>query len=239
MNIRDKVFWLTAFAAAFGIVEGSIVVYLRRIYYPGEMALFPLKSFEPGIYLVELIREGATLLMLFAVAAATFQKGILRFAGFIWGFAAWDLIYYLLLKLSLGWPTGFFEWDVLFLIPVVWVSPMVAPVICSATMLVLAGIIFFYSSKNYSVKFSRLQLWLFIAGSLLILASFVQDYAMLAFSTASEKLQEAVAQFVPRSFNWLLFCAGEAVILFAIWDLMQETKGKSTTHTSLPLKPST
>lgn len=224
MNIRGKLFWLTVFAAAFGIVEGSVVAYLRKIYYPDEMTLFPLKTFEPAIYLVELIREAATLFVLFAVAATAFQKRILRFAGFIWGFALWDLVYYLLLKLLLGWPTGFFEWDVLFLIPVVWASPMVAPVICSLTMMILAGIIFFYSSKNYTVKFSRLQLWLFLIGSLLILASFVQDYMALAFSTASEKLQEAVAQFVPADFNWLLFCLGEGIILFAIWDLMKKTK---------------
>ena len=238
MNIRGKLFWLTVFAAAFGIVEGSVVVYLRKIYYPDEMALFPLKTFDPAIYLVEFIREAATLLMLFAVAAATFQKRALRFAGFIWNFAVWDLVYYLSLKLTLGWPAGFFEWDVLFLIPVVWASPMLAPVICSLTMLFLAGIIFFYSAKNYVVKFSWLQLWLFLTGSLLILASFVQDYMALAFSTASEKLQEAVAQFVPVDFNWLLFCVGEAVILFAIWDLMQKLK-RGTAYSSLPLNPST
>src|SRR5689334_15931561 len=125
MNIRGKLLWLTVFAAAFGIVEGSVVVYLRKIYYPGEMTLFPLKNFEPAIFSVELLREAATMLMLFAIAAAAFPKSILRFAGFIWGFAVWDIVYYILLKLSLGWPAGFFEWDVLFLIPVVWASPMV------------------------------------------------------------------------------------------------------------------
>ena len=237
INIRSSLFWLTIFAAAFGVVEGSVVVYLRKIYYPGEMALFPLKSFEPSIYLVELAREAATLFMLFAVAAAAFHKKVLRFAGFIWGFAVWDIVYYLLLKLSLGWPLHFFEWDVLFLIPVVWASPMVAPIICSVTMLFLAGIIFFYSAKNYSVRFSSLQLWLLISGSVLILVSFMQDYTMLAYSTASEKLQEAVAGFIPKDFNWILFCLGEAVILFAIWDLMKNSWAKN--YSSRPLNPFT
>lgn len=224
MNIRSSIFWLTVFAAAFGIVEGSVVVYLRKIYYPGEMSLFPLKGFEPAINIVELIREAATLVMLFAVPAMAFQKSMLRFAGFIWGFAVWDLMYYLFLKLSLGWPPDFFEWDVLFLLPVVWASPVIAPVICSVSMLFLAGIIFFYSSKNYSVKFSQLQLWMLIGGSVLILVSFMQDYAMLVFSTGREKVQEAVLQFVPQNFNWLLFCLGEAMILFAIWNLMMRIK---------------
>ena len=222
MSIRSSVLWLSVFAASFGVVEGSVVVYLRKIYYPGETTLFPLKSFEPAIYLVELVREAATLVMLFAVAAAAFKRSMLRFAGFILGFAVWDLVYYLMLKLSLGWPVDFFEWDILFLIPVVWAAPVMAPVICSVTMVFLAGIIFFYFSKNYFVKFSRLQLWLLIFGSLLILVSFIQDYTLLAFSTTSGRLQQVVAQYKPENFNWILFYLGEAVILLAIRDLMKK-----------------
>jgi hypothetical protein len=222
--IGKKLFWLTIFAIAFGFVESSVVVYLRRIYYGGETAFFPLKIFEPGIFTVELFREAATLIMLYAVAVAAFEKKILRFAGFIWDFAVWDIMYYVFLKLSINWPADIIEWDVLFLIPVVWASPVLAPVICSVTMMALAGILFFYSSKNYSVNLSRLQLWLLIIGSLLTLISFMQNYVALAYSTPAKKLQEAVNQFVPKNFNWLLFCAGEAVILFAVWDLMNRIK---------------
>lgn len=225
--MSKKVFWLTIFALSFGFVECSVVVYLRKIYYGAEQCLFPLKTFEPHIFGVELFREAATLLMLFAVAATAFQKSILRFAGFIWGFAVWDLGYYLFLKLSINWPASIFDWDILFLIPTVWASPVLAPVICSVTMLFLAGIIFFYSAKNYSVTLSRLQLWLLISGSLLILISFVQDYAMLTYSTPVAQLQNAVAHFVPQKFNWLLFCVGEAVILFAVWDLSNRLKRNS------------
>jgi hypothetical protein len=224
MSISKKVFWLTLFALSFGFVECSVVVYLRQIYYPGQTLLFPLKVFEPHIFGVELFREAATIIMLFAAAAMTFEKSILRFAGFIWGFAVWDIMYYVFLKLFINWPADVFEWDVLFLIPVVWASPVLAPVICSVTMMILAGIIFFYSAKNYSVKLTPLQLWLLIIGSIMILISFIQDYVALAFSTPAEKLQEAVNQFLPQSFNWLLFCAGEAVILFAVWDLMNRVK---------------
>ena len=43
-------------------------------------------------------------------------------------------------------------------------------------------------------------------------------------SATAEKLQEAVNQFVPQNFNWPLFGAGEAVILFAVWDLTNRVK---------------
>jgi hypothetical protein len=225
--MSKKIFWLTIFALSFGFVECSVVVYLRKIYYGAEQCLFPLSrdfGIEPHIFGVELLREAATLIMLYAVAAAAFEKKILRFAGFIWGFAVWDIMYYVFLKLSINWPASIFDWDILFLIPMVWASPVLAPVICSVTMLFLAGIIFFYSAKNYSVTLSRLQVWLLISGSLLIMISFVKDYSMLAYSTPSAQLQSAVAHFVPQDFNWLLFCVGEAVILFAVWDLMSQIR---------------
>jgi hypothetical protein len=219
--IGKKLFWLTIFAIAFGFVECSVVVYLRKIYYGDETALFPLKIFEPGILTVELFREAATLIMLYAVAAAAFEKKILRFAGFIWGFAVWDIMYYVFLKLSINWPATILDWDILFLIPIAWASPVLAPVVCSLTMMLLAGIIFFYSEKNYAVKLSRLQIILLIIGSLVLLISFLQDYATLFLNTPKELMQDAVVQYVPHNFNWLLFSAGEALILFSVWDLMK------------------
>ncbi|HLG34115.1 MAG TPA: hypothetical protein VI757_04485 [Bacteroidia bacterium] len=225
--IGKKLFWLTIFAIAFGFVESSVVVYLRRIYYGAQTSLFPLKIFEPGIFTVELFREAATLIMLYAVAAAAFEKKLLRFAGFIWGFAVWDIMYYVFLKLSINWPATILDWDILFLIPIAWASPVLAPVVCSLTMMLLAGIIFFYSEKNYAVKLSRLQIIFLIIGSLVILISFLQDYATLFLNTPKESVQEAVVHYVPRDFNWLLFFAGEALILFAVWDLMKGLNKKA------------
>jgi len=216
-----KLFWLTIFAIAFGFVESSVVVYLRRIYYGDEVALFPLKIFEPGIFTIELFREATTLIMIYAVAAAAFDKKILRFAGFIWGFAVWDIMYYVFLKLSINWPATILDWDILFLIPMAWTSPVLAPVVCSLTMLLLAGIIFFYSEKNYAVKLSRLQIIFLITGSFVILISFMLDYATLFLNTPKELIQETIAHYVPWDFNWVLFSTGEALILFAVWDLMK------------------
>jgi hypothetical protein len=43
-------------------------------------------------------------------------------------FGIWDLFYYVWLKVCLGWPSSLLTWDVLFLIPVPWVGPVLAPV---------------------------------------------------------------------------------------------------------------
>ena len=199
-----------------------MVVYLRKIYYGAETFLFPLKIFDPGIFGVELFREAATLIMLYAVSAAVFEKKILRFAGFIWGFAVWDIVYYVFLKLSINWPATIFDWDILFLIPIAWASPVLVPLVCSLTMMLLAGIIFFYSAKRYSVILSRLQITLLITGSFVILISFLWDYGKLFFSTPPARLQETITHYVPHNFNWLLFFAGEALILLSFWDLMKK-----------------
>mgnify|MGYP003336598082 CR=1 FL=1 len=224
--MRNKLFWLTLFAIAFGFVESSVVVYLRKIYYGEETLLFPLKVFEAKIFLVELLREAATIIMLIAVPVAAFQKRILRFAGFLWCFAVWDIMYYVFLKLCIYWPATILDWDILFLIPIAWASPVLAPVICTLTMMLLAGIIFFYDDKNYAVKLSRLQIWLLIVGSLVILVSFMQDYGKLFFTTPSAQMQDVVAHYVPQNFNWILFTAGEAIVLFGAWDLMKKLQKK-------------
>jgi hypothetical protein len=222
--IGKKLFYLTFFAIAFGFVESSVVVYLRKIYYGEETLLFPLKAFEQRIFLVELLREAATIIMLIAVPAAVFQKRILRFAGFLWCFAVWDIMYYAFLKFSINWPATILDWDILFLIPIAWASPVLAPVICSLTMMILAGIIFFYDNKRYVVKLSRLQIWLLILGSLVILFSFMQDYGKLFFTTSQEQMQEVVTRYIPQNFNWLLFSAGEALVLFGVWDVTKKLK---------------
>jgi hypothetical protein len=44
----------------------------------------------------------------------------------------WDIFYYVGLKTLLGWPPSLFTWDVLFLIPVPWSAPVLAPVAAAA-----------------------------------------------------------------------------------------------------------
>lgn len=219
-EMRTKVFWLTMFAIAFGFVESSVVVYLRKIYYDSQTVLFPLKSFEPGIFATELLHEASTLIMLLAVPFSVFSKKLLRFAGFLWCFAVWDIFYYVFLKFLIGWPSSIMEWDILFLLPTVWVSPVLAPVICSVSMMILAFIIFYFDEKTEPVRMSRRQLWLLIAGSFLVLTSFMQDYMGLAFSTPPGQFQDAVSLFVPEKFNWLLFTCGESLILYGVCDLL-------------------
>jgi hypothetical protein len=81
---------------------------------------------------VEVGREICTLLLMIAVAALTKGPFPRRLASFTFVFGIWDLSYYAALWLFEGWPASPADWDLLFLLPVPWFGPVLAPVVISA-----------------------------------------------------------------------------------------------------------
>src|SRR5690606_9745478 len=77
--------WMTAFFIAMAYLESAVVVYLRALYYP-EGFDFPLAPMDGSLVWTELGREGATILMLLAVAAVAARRALERFAWFCFGF---------------------------------------------------------------------------------------------------------------------------------------------------------
>src|SRR5205807_2592647 len=138
LKLTPKARWWTVvlFALAMAWVEAAVVFYLRTMIHrlePYQANPLPIIG---GFGLIEVVREAATLVMLLTV-------GIL--AGVTWrsriGYAAvafgvWDIAYYLFLKLICGWPHSLLDWDILFLIPLPWWGPVIAPM--SIAMLMLA-----------------------------------------------------------------------------------------------------
>ncbi len=118
------------YAAAMGVLEAVVVVYLRRIYYPGGFG-FPLVVMDPAILRAEVVREAMTLVMLGAVAWIAAERPWNRLLAFIVAFGVWDILYYAGLKIFLDWPASWLEPDILFLIPRVWIGPVLAPVLVS------------------------------------------------------------------------------------------------------------
>ncbi len=179
--------WVTCvFAAAMGILEAAVVVYLRRIYYPAGFG-FPLVAFEPSILRVEVIREAMTILMLACLAILAAERVWSRLMAFLFAFAVWDIVYYLGLKLFLNWPASFLAPDILFLIPKPWIGPVLAPILVS-----LVWIIGSLSLHRRRVRFGRLDALLVIAAHAGILTSF---------------LWRSGADASPR-FSWIVFGAG-------------------------------
>lgn len=146
---------LTLWAAAFGVVEGIVVVYLRAISAVGmglpphlsavvQMSAsmqIPAVDLLPGDILpVEVWREAATILMLAGGALVVTSGWRERVAVFLWTFALWDLMYYAALWWAVRWPASLGTYDVLFLIPRPWVSQVWFPIFVSgATCVALAA----------------------------------------------------------------------------------------------------
>ncbi|MCX8055988.1 MAG: hypothetical protein N3F03_00075, partial [Ignavibacteria bacterium] len=209
------------FGIAFGLLEAIVVVYLRKIYYPNGFS-FPLTILEPEMIKVEVVREITTIVMLATFGWILGKKFGERFSFFIFTFGVWDIFYYIGLKLFLNWPENLFTWDVLFLIPITWISPVLAPVICSIGMIVIALIYIYLKDKNYQIKFSNLTLILISLGVIIIIYTFIYDYFTLLtennfwkdFATLTEKKEfwQVVGSYVPQKFNWILFFFGCFVI---------------------------
>ena len=204
-STRRIVLSLILFGISFGFVEASVVVYLRYIAAPiraqaglppSELfPLLPLDRLGPARRLanIERVREAATLVMLAAVAWAA--AGNLRgwLAAFSVVFGVWDLAFYGGLWATIGWPASLNSWDVLFLIPVPWAAPVLAPVLVAAS-LAAGGII---ALVNLPRRVPNATWALLLSGAGALLISFTWDW------------QHWLAGGLPRSFPWAIFAAGE------------------------------
>lgn len=166
--------WVAIFGAAFAFVESAVVVYLRALYYPEGFAL-PLKALLAQHLTVEVARETATVAMLCSVAMVAGQKAWERFGYFMVAFGVWDIFYYIWLKVLLGWPASILDWDVLFLIPVPWIGPVVAPLLVALAMVGCGVAICLRVAAGQPFR-PRLPAWVLGgAGTAVLLTSFLSD----------------------------------------------------------------
>ncbi len=223
MDKRDWI-WLSLFSISMAFLESAVVVYLREIYYPNGFG-FPLVPIGQKIAITELFRELATMIMLLGIGILVGKNKIERFAYFLYSFAIWDIFYYVFLKCLLNWPDSLLTWDVLFLIPVTWVGPVIAPIITSITMIALAIILVKKSNQNQSFKMSFTDIFLLVLGSLITILAFIQDYVSFLMSNcelsewslfSNEAIFERSANYIPTDFNWALFVFAELILITPI-----------------------
>jgi len=188
----------TVFGAAFGVIEGAVVVYLRALYYPDGFA-FPLKELHASLLGMELVREAATIVLLLSAAWLAERRPLRRFAVFAYCFAAWDLAYYVTLRIALGWPASLLDWDVLFLIPIPWLGPVLAPVLVSLCLIVAAVLVLREPDDARAFSLRAVDWLIEIVAGLVVIGSFLANTRELARGEA------------PRSYPWLVFGAGLAL----------------------------
>jgi hypothetical protein len=135
--VRARLVWSAAFGIAFGFVEAAVVVYLRA-----ATGLLPVPQTETTIFVppfllrVECFREAATMVMLIAVAWLAVNGTRERITAFLWTFAFWDFFYYVWLRVAIGWPASLVTPDLLFLLPVPWISQVWFPLLVSGLTII-------------------------------------------------------------------------------------------------------
>ena len=193
-RVMRRALWVALYAIAMAAVESGtapLTVLMHEI--PA-----PLIAIEIG-------REVATLVMLVAVAALAARTAWEGFLYLALAFGVWDIFYYIWLWVFIGWPPSLLTWDVLFLIPVPWLGPVLAPVIVSLCL--VAGSLWLLGRS--ALRLSRRAWVLAGVGAVLVLLSFTIDY------------HYALVRTDPPRFRWELFLAG---IVIGVVGLIRDSR---------------
>jgi hypothetical protein len=216
---------LFLFGVSFGYVEAAVVAYLRALYDPireqlhperAKGDLFPLITPEQlqatgpentSRLRIELAREAATMLMLAAAGLAIARTPQDWMAAFLIAFGVWDISFYGFLRLIIHWPASLLTWDILFLLPVPWVGPVLAPIVVSLSM-IFCGI----AVLRQEIRIRALHWLAIISGGFVVILAFCWDFR----NTSTGGL--------PNPFNWPVFAAGEFIGLAGFFAALRDSR---------------
>ena len=210
MNSSNPARWgiVATFAIAMAWVESAVVFYLRSMMdrlEPHQPDPLPVIG---GFASVELPRELATLVMLFTVGTLAARTWRARLGYAAIAFGVWDIFYYVFLKIICGWPHSLLDWDVLFLLPLPWWGPVLAPVLISLLMILWGTFASQFERAPRATRSNRQVRVLNMAGMALALYVFMADAI-----TAAHRGLDSIRTVLPERFNWPLF--GVALVLMS------------------------
>lgn len=195
-SVKTRLISVSLFAIAMGLLEAICVVYLRQILLPPDGSLNNI-AFSNFDFTIEVIREITTLVMLLTIAILAAYNWRTRLAMFFLAFGIWDIFYYIGLKLFLDWPATILEWDALFLVPVNWYGPVLAPVLISVYFITVSVIIVLREATGKKLHITKPAI-------LLQLLTFVAWY--YSFTKDSSLISEF--GYKSATYSWLLFVLG-------------------------------
>ena len=223
-HLSKRIGIVILFAIAMAWVESAVVVYLRvpmgRV---NPYQANPLPSM-PSADWIEVVREAATMVMLFTVGwlAGRTWRGRLGYAFLIFG--VWDIFYYIFLVPMCGWPQSLLDWDLLFLIPLPWWGPVIAPMLI-AVLLIISGVLLAISEQRQeSIWPHKWALIACVSGTGLALYTFMETPLQIIGMG-----EEAIRQALPTVFNWPIFIIGVVLMAAPIVDMVQQSWQSKTT----------
>jgi hypothetical protein len=206
-QLSERTRWaiVVTFAIAMAWVEAASVFYIRALVdriEPYQANPLPIHG---ALGNVELRREAATLVMLATLGLLAGNTWRRRAGYAALAFGVWDVFYYVFLRLMSGWPRTLLDWDILFLLPLPWWGPVLAPVSIALVMMLWGTLATQSGDRAADARWA----WaLASVGTALALAVFMVD-AWRALPHG----RDAVLQVLPATFNWPLFSV--ALLLMA------------------------
>lgn len=210
---------VVVYAIAMALLEAAVVTYLRTLigrtdpYHPVPL---PVPAW---LMRIELAREAATLVMLAAVAWLAGRERRARLGYFLIAFGVWDIFYYVFLVPMTGWPRSPFDWDVLFLIPLPWWGPVLAPVSIAALMVAGGTLASQFTRSGRALWPRGGPLAAGMAGVALALYAFMADALRAPHWSA-----QALASLLPTKFDWPLFGLALALMCVPLADQLRQLR---------------
>jgi hypothetical protein len=213
---RARTRWLVVvvFAIAMAWIESATVYYLRVLVdrlNPYQVDPLPIRGILGP---VELVREAATLVMLFTVGTLAGRTWYERLGYSAIAFGVWDIFYYVFLKAIYDWPKSLFDWDILFLLPLPWWGPVLAPVSVACLMIVWGSLVSQRGDDGVaaSAKSTQALAWIGIALALYVFMADALHVMHLG--------EDAVRAVLPTTFNWSVFVVALALMAAPIAHLI-------------------
>ncbi|MGA7161444.1 MAG: hypothetical protein WBZ48_10605 [Bacteroidota bacterium] len=196
-------------------MESATVAYLRTLLHrvePYQESPLPISD---SFGMTELIREAATLVMLISAGWLAGKLWRSRLGFFMLAFGIWDIFYYLFLKVIVGWPHSFFDWDVLFLIPVPWWGPALSPMLVSLVLIIFGSVLILNEFDESPFRAGKLSWSFHLFGIVIALYLFMaHSIKVLAQDSGGIHTQ------LPDQFSWPLFDLALSFMLMPILEMV-------------------
>lgn len=222
-HLSERTRWavVVAFAIAMAWVEAATVFYIRSLVDRVEPYQANPLPIHGTLGNVELWREAATLVMIATLGLLAGRTWTRRAGYAALAFGVWDIFYYVFLRDMSGWPRTLLDWDILFLLPLPWWGPVLAPV--SIALVMIAWGTLATQGDDDTVE-GRWAWALGGAGIALALAVFMAD-AWRALPGG----REAVLQALPITFNWRLFLVALGLMTSPVLHRLARLRGSRRT----------
>jgi hypothetical protein len=205
---RTRVPVVVIFAIAMAWVEAACVFNLRVLVDRIDPYQANPLPFHGVLGQIELAREAATLVMLATLGLLAGRTRYAQVGYTAIAFGVWDIFYYVFLRIMGSWPRSPLDWDILFLLPLPWWGPVIAPVLI-ALLMIVGGVQATWPGFGERASSIPRAMWYSpVIGIALALYVFMAD----AISALLQGLD--VTTVLPTTFKWPLFSV--ALVLMAL-----------------------